>query len=391
MWVRQTTTAEDLLQEFVDAFNAGRTGLPIKIEYAGNYGDIYRKVSASIQAGQLPCMAVAYESMTTEYALAGAVHPLDAYVNDPETGYTPEALADFFPGVLETNRYEALGGGMYSFPFSKAVLLMYFNRRVMESAGLTETPRTWDEFLKQCRTIKRMTGKYAYAIDLDCSTISGFIFSMGGGVVRDSKSAYASSESIQVFQLLRTLVDEDLAYLTPPRTFEDRSAFAQGDVAFIFRSSAHQAPLDELMQGDRSAWGVATLPQINPDEPHTVLYGPNVCIFDIGEEQTRTAWEFIRFFMEPENNVRWSLGTGYLPVRKSAAALPEMQRYWDEWEYNRVAFDNLAFARAEPNVSGWQEVRGLVEATVKDLLTGLQTPDAAAKALAAAADARFGE
>jgi multiple sugar transport system substrate-binding protein len=381
MWVRQTTTAEELLNEIVDDFNAGRDGLPVKIEYAGDYGDIYRKVSASIQARTLPGMTVAYESMTTEFAATGAVQQLDDLIADPDIGMPDAELADFFPGVLETNRYEALGGGMYSFPFSKAVLVMYFNRRVLTEAGLESPPATWDEFLAQSRQIKAKTGKAAYAIDIDCSTFDGFLMSRGGLIMNEDGQAFAGPEVLDVFTMFKTLIDEDLAYLTPPRTFEDRSAFSQDEVAFVFRSSSHLAPMGELMEGDRGAWGVAVIPQTNPAAPRTVLYGPNAVIFALGEEQVRTSWEFVRFFSRPENGVKWALGTGYLPVRKSAAELPELQAYWDEWAGHRVPYDCLEFARPEPNRAGWQEVRGLVETTLKDVLTGIKTPEEAAKLL----------
>lgn len=387
MWVRQTTTAEVLLNEIVDDFNANRTGLPIKIEYAGDYGDIYRKVSASIQAKSLPGMTVAYESMTTEYAMFGAVQQLDALIVDPEIGFSEAELADFFPGVIETNRYASLGGGMYSFPFSKAVLVMYFNKRVLRAAGINDPPRTWDEFQDQCRTIKQKTGKFAYAIDIDCSTLDGFLMAMGGEIMTDDGGAFAGPEMLNVFKMLRTLVDEELAYLTPPRTFEDRSAFAQDEVAFIFRSSSHLAPIGELMEGDRDAWGVAVIPQHDPDKPQTVLYGPNACVFAIGDEQVRTSWEFIRFFSRPENSVKWALGTGYLPIRKSAAELPALKAYWAEWEGHRVPYDCLAFARPEPNRAGWQEVRGLVEVAAKDVVTGIRSPEDAARDLSAKATA----
>lgn len=387
MWVRQTTTAEVLLNEIVDAFNAERVGLPVKIEYAGDYGDIYRKVSASIQAKSLPGMTVAYESMTTEFAMTGAVQRLDDLIADPEVGLTEDELADFFPGVLETNRYAALGGGTYSFPFSKAVLVMYFNQRVLREAGISDPPRTWGAFVDQCRTIKQKTGKFAYAIDIDCSTLDGFLMAMGGDIVSEQGDAFAGPEMLQVFQMLRTLVDEELAYLTPPRTFEDRSALAQDEVAFIFRSSSHLAPIGELMEGDRDAWGVAVIPQHDPEQPRTVLYGPNACVFAIGDDQVRTSWEFIRFFSRPENSVKWALGTGYLPVRKSAAELPELKAYWAEWEGHRVPYDCLTFARPEPNRAGWQEVRGLVEVAAKGVVTGIRSPEDAARELSTKATA----
>ena len=57
-------------------------------------------------------------------------------VRDPEIGLSHEDLNDFFPGMIETNVYPQLDGKMYSFPFTKSVLMMYFNKRVLRSAGI---------------------------------------------------------------------------------------------------------------------------------------------------------------------------------------------------------------------------------------------------------------
>ncbi len=58
-WDRQNTESGDLLQEIAEEFNKRREGLPVEVQYSGGYSDIYRKVSASIQAGSVPAMAVA--------------------------------------------------------------------------------------------------------------------------------------------------------------------------------------------------------------------------------------------------------------------------------------------------------------------------------------------
>ena len=89
--------------------------------------------------------------------------------------------------------------------------------------------------------------------------------------------------------------------------------------------------------------------------------------------------------------MRWALGTGYLPIRKSAAEHPDMQAFWNETPYNRASFDCLAYAHPEPNVQGWQEVRGLIEKALTSVITGLSTGQDAASELKRAADAALAD
>jgi hypothetical protein len=64
-----------------------------------------------------------------------------------------------------------------------------------------------------------------------------------------------------------------------------------------------------------------------------------------------------------------------------------MQAFWNAWECNRVPYDNLAFARPEPNLAGWQEVRERIEEAVVAVITKVKTGRQAAEELNQAADA----
>ncbi len=387
-WDRQTTESAELLRALADEFNASRQGgLPVKVEHSGGYTEIFRKVSASIQAGALPSMAVGYQSMTVEYAQAGAVAALDQFVADPKTGLSKADLDDFFPVALETNRYPDLGNKMYSFPFCKSTLMLYFNKRVLAQAGFDGPPKTWDEFLEQARQIKAKAGKKAYAVSVDCSTFAGMIFSMGGEIVSGKQTLFDAPAAVKALTLIETMAKEELAYQIAPGGYDDEMALSQDNVAFVMRSSSGRTSVKQLMGDDQDKWGMANIPQDDPAKPSTVLYGPNICIFNTTPEQQQAAWAFVKFFTSPEVSVRWALGTGYLPIRKSAASNPDMQKFWNEWPYNRAAFDCLPFARSEPNLQGWQEVRALVETAITEVLTGVKPANQAATELKQKADA----
>ncbi|MCL4215661.1 MAG: ABC transporter substrate-binding protein [Candidatus Hydrogenedentes bacterium] len=380
-WDRQTEETADLMQELVAEFNANHEGLPVKAEYVGGYDDIFRKLSTAIEARTLPAMAVGYQSMTSEYVQAEAVVSLQPFIVDPDTGLSEAELDDFFPVIIESNTYDEFGGEMYSFPFAKSVLMLYFNKEVLAEAGHGVPPATWDEFLAQCRDVKSEIGKYAMAVSVDASTVNGMIYSMGGDVLREDQTLFSSPEALRVFKLFETLATEELAYMIQPGSYKDREVLAQGEIAFMMRSSSHKLYVDELLP-DRSKWGMAAIPQADPANPHTVLYGPNISILAVPQEQQKTAWEFIKFFTSRPITVRWALETGYMPIRKSAAEDPDLQAFWQEWEYNRAAYDCLPFARTEPNLAGWQEVRKLIEKAQTAVLTGVQSAEDADAVLA---------
>ena len=257
LWDRQITESGELLRRLVGEFNALHPGMPVKVEHAGGYADIFRKVSASIQAGVLPAMAVSYEPMTSEYVPTGAAVALDPHVQNPDTGFSQAELEDFYPAMLESNRFSGHGGRMYSFPLYKSVLMLYFNRKVLEAAGLDAPPATWEDFLAQCRRIRQKTGKPAHAVNVDCSTVNGLIYSMGGDVFRDGETLYDSPESVAVFELYETLLREGLAYATPPGSYDDNVALAKGEIVFTLRTSSARSDVRLMMREGIDHLGMA--------------------------------------------------------------------------------------------------------------------------------------
>ncbi len=388
LWDRQTTENADVLGAIVNDFNAQHTGLPVKIVQSGNYADIYRKTTAAIKAGTLPAMAVAYGNMTVEYAQSHAVADLGEFIRDPKRGLTDADLADFFPAVLEQNRYPEFEGAILSWPYTKAVLVMYFNTNVMSAAGLSAPPSTWDEFLDQARTIKAKTGKHAICLDIDASTLDAMIFSRGGEILKDGRIDFRSPQTLDSFKMIEILFKEGLAYQNSPRTFGDQTAFGADEIAFAFRPSS-SLPYFKLVMESTEGWGVARIPQEDSAKPATVLYGANVSVFKTTPEHQAAAWEFLKYFTSPGVNAQWAVKTGYLPCRKSATDDPAMQAFWGEWKYNRIAFDCLSFARSEPNVAGWQTIRSLLENAATEVATGLKGPEAAIESLQAAVDAEY--
>ena len=379
-WDRQDTQSASLMRELVQAFNTQSGRMPIRWEHAGGYTEIFRKVSAGIQAGLLPAMAVSYESMTSEYIAAGAAVPLERWIHDPEIGLSEKDLSDFFPAALQSNRYPAHGNRMYSFPLAKSVLVMYCNREIMRCAGVERPPETWKAFLEACRTVRRVTGKPAFAAVPDCSTFSGMVFSMGGEVYDGQRLQYDGPESLAMLELLETMVRDNLLFMASPGTFDDNIALVQGDAAFVLRSSSSRAYLLR-MAGEHGTelLDIAPIPQKDPNRPATVLFGPNVTIFAVPKLQQAVAWCFTRWFTEPEQAARWAVATGYIPVRRSTLAHPLVREAWAQWPPNRVPYDCMSFARPEPNVDGWQQVRALVERALAEVMSGTRTARDAAE------------
>ncbi len=391
-WHTQAQRNGKLLQQICDDYNA--TGPPMKVSarYIGGYGALFRKVRATIPTGELPDLVVAYESMVAEYIESEAVVALDDYIADPEIGLSKESLDDIFPSILANNRYPAYGDKYYTFPFTKSILMLYYNADLLKQAGFDAPPKTWPEFSKQCLAAKKL-GKKGYALSVDASTVDAFVMSFGGEILSpDRKRAlFAEPAGVAALTLVNDLVKSGAAYQIDRESYGDRKDFSSGRCAFMIRSSTTRPYIEHDIQG-KFNWDLAVIPHSEAvAKPVTVLFGANIAVMKTTPERQRAAWQFVRYFCSKAVTAKWSTGTGYLPVRKSAAETEEVRAFFEKTPRNRRAFDTLPFARPEPGVFGWQAVRDAIEEAESKAIGGRTPPAQLAKELTERANEVLGE
>jgi ABC-type glycerol-3-phosphate transport system substrate-binding protein len=392
-WHTQTQENKVALEALCDKFNKeNKDGITVRPLWQGNYPQLYNKIMAAIVGKNPPDVAVSYESMVAEYMKANAVAPLDPYVNGPN-GLSKEDLNDIFPAFLATNRFSEFGGQMLSFPFTKSLLVNYVNMDALKRAGLSQPPATWDDFVTDA---VRMThpaqgeapASKGVAVDINASTIDGWIMAQGGTLLDSSGANFDSPEAHTVFQGIADLIKKGAAYQTQGDTYmADFGAQRAGMV----NTSSTQRTLFKPLINNKFAWKLAMIPQKNPQKPVTVLYGANLCIFKSTPERQAAAWKFLRWLSQKDQAAYWAIHSSYMPIRKSVAQTPEMQAAWKSDPQGEEAFDLLPYAKPEPNVRGWQEVRDLLTAALQSVISGAKTPDQALKELDRQADRALAE
>ncbi len=393
-WHTQTGGNAKALDAMVADFNATNTKkITIKAEFQGNYTQLYQKILAAIQAGSPPDMAVAYESQIADYMKARAVIELDDFVNK----MPKESLADIFTGYMETNKFQQYGNKMLSFPFTKSLLSLYYNEDMLKAAGVriptADKPFTWDEFEKAVMALQKKdaSGKvtqYGLTLGLDASTIDGWIYSRGGKLLKDDLSgvAFNAQPAYDAYALVDRLVKGNYAYQS--KGYDYQADFGNKKVAMFFGSSTGRpfvkgALTDKDTKKEKFKWGITMIPQGDPAKLVTVMYGANITVFKTTPAKQAAAWEFIKWFTDTPQSVKWSITSSYMPIRKSAAENADLKKAWETDIQGKQSFDMIQYSRPEPNVRGWQDARTFLEDALQSVISGKATPKDAVDTAAA--------
>jgi multiple sugar transport system substrate-binding protein len=382
-----------LLSEMVRDFETENPDIAIDIVAKSGYVGIHGAMLAELPDGELPDLAVAFPSMIAEYAAAGVVAPLDPYLNDPEIGLTKEDLADIYPGYLEAGRFSGYGRQMLAFPFSQNAIGMWVNETLLEQAGWTQVPATWAEFEQACFDVAATTGTGCYPFVESVSTFNAWLYSRNGQQLDAAgrRATFNGPAGVESLTLLRRLIDVGLAW-RPEDAYGDYVAFANGQAAFTFSSTGNgQLYLDAYDGALRRGvspfrWRQTMIPQTDPQDPATALYGTSLFVLLSDPDREAAAWHFIRWFTDAPQSARWAADLQAMPVRISALGL--MTTTLEAYPFFQTQVEEiLPYGRPEPAVAAELDIRDILYTAILSVTQGYADPQTALDQAARNADA----
>jgi ABC-type glycerol-3-phosphate transport system substrate-binding protein len=195
------------------------------------------------------------------------------------------------------------------------------------------------------------------------------------------KATFNEAAGVESLALLRRLLDEGLAW-RPQETYGDYTAFANGQAAFTFSSTGNSSLYVDAYEGAQYndvppfRWHQTQIPQADPDNPATVLYGASFFIVRGDPERELAAWRLIRWFTGTEQTARWSQDLETVPVRISALGV--MTDTLEAHPFVRAQVEEiLPFARPEPPVAAGLDVRELLYTAIYSVTQGFSDPQTA--------------
>ena len=360
-----------VLNQLVDEFNETHDDIYINSISMGRYTALSQKIMAAVAAGKPPTMAQAYENWTIELILSKSIIPIQDLIDGPQ-GLSQESLDDILPVFIENNQWD---GVIWSFPFNKSVRALYYNKDLFEASGLDPAvpPRTWDDYIGFSRRITRDDDGDGYpevwgtAGQVTVWMFGNLMLQDGGDWLDETgeRVAFNSPHGVAALNFQRDLLVGDTGFITAG--FEYQNDFLAGKVGMIEGSTVSVA-----FMKDKYDFGLGIAPLPEGRMPGCTIAGTNVVIFeDVPEEEQRAAWEFIKWFTDTEQTAKWSAGTFYVPVRRSALETELLRQRFADYPGLYEAYGQLEYASFEPKIAGWYAGRRyLAERAIESVLRG---------------------
>lgn len=275
-----------------DAFNASQDKIHVNYEEIPNGANGgYAKILAALQAGNGPDVAGFEYPNLPQFVADGHVKPIDDLISEDVRG----KYSDQLRGLV------SFGDSMYAMPFDQAPLVMYYRQDILEAAGVTEMPKTWDEFREAAVKVHEANpDQYIVSYNPNEPAVLASLAWQNGAkwfsIDGDSWVVdITDPKAVEVAEYWQGLVDDGLVMVTASFSDEWTAAMADGTTAGVLGASWSAAGIKNRTEETDGAghWIAATPPSWG--EPASAYYGGTSYAITEGSANPEAAAVFLEW------------------------------------------------------------------------------------------------
>lgn len=393
LWESMHTTLTKTLTALTATFNSSQSKVHVNLVQQASYTDTWTKYQAGLTNGQLP--AVVQLTSIDLQAMNDSRSALPVQACIKASHYK---TSDFVARILNAFK---VGGVQVGMPFAISSPVLIYNQLAFQAAGISSPPATLSQLVADAATLKAHGSGMALKLDpwhLETWLASAnqlFVNNKNGRAKRATKAVFDNKTGRAIWGDLQKMVRSGDAITTQAQganPFDNLLAIGSGQVGMTIDTSAVLSTVYSVLatgQYPGVKLGVAPLPVYSTKvkggiEPGgSALYIPN----RVPKLDQAAAWDFIKFLDSSASQATWAAGTGYIPIRRSAAKSATVQKLWQQTPAYKVSYDQLVHGVVSPATAGaalgpYPQVRQ-VELTTEEAM--FQQGTSPAKALKSAA------
>lgn len=331
-------------------FERRHPGLRVRVQQIP-WSAAHEKLLTAYAGDAMPDLFQLGNTWIPEFVALRAVEPLDSRLQ----AWPADALADYFPGILATNR---LDGRTYALPWYVDTRLLFYRTDLLTAAGFAELPTTWDEWVRAMTRLKAQVGSERHAILLSINEWQLPVIlalQRGATLLRDQDryGNFREPRFREAFLFYLGLFEQGLA---PPvgntQMANLYQEFANGAFAICVSGPWNIGEFGRrLPAAVQPYWNTAPLPGFDAGLGLSLAGGASLALSRTSPRR-EAAWRLLKFLAEPEQQARFYQLTGDLPARQSAWADPALA----DNRYAQAFRRQLQQVRATPAIPEWERI-----------------------------------
>jgi multiple sugar transport system substrate-binding protein len=353
---------KDLLTTFTRS-----TGIDVRITSAPS-AELYSKVQVASIARRAPADVIFLTEEAPSFIVApGYMEPLDRYLSrSPDLNITDIDRLDFW----------TIGGKVQGVTTYVQLVMMDYNTKRLQAAGLSAPPATWDELRRQALQVKTK-GVDTYPISMGAIDWSWYLMSLSSGdPMFDARLApvfnkpgsparRAMAMLVHFFTTDQLITPDLLTKVTPHDVF-------MGGIGVFHQAWQGSLAVMNNPKISKQAPDVRYL--LLPDKHFTWSLDAAIGLSRFSRNKD-AGWEFIKWYVSPENQRAIFKGVGLVPSRKSVQDALGKEGAIQDFS---VMMEQAKFVRQLPRYAKWWGpwTQSVTEA-LRKAAQGQMSPDAA--------------
>lgn len=365
------------LSALTDAFNASQRHVRVTLVDQGSYQSIWTKVQAGLSTGNLPDITQIVDYDQQGAIDSGAFIPVQTCIEAARY-----STSDFLPRVTG---YWTVKGVMVGMPFNVSAPIVIYNKQSFAKAGLNPNapPATMTAYLSDAAALKRAGIGTGFMVDPSfvehwlATQHQLFVNHANGRAARATHAAFNTAAGVRTFATLSDLVRREGAVTNAdsgPDEFDNLLGIGSGKYGMTVDYSSDLGTIyAELHSYPNVTPGVGPFPLMTTSAGGGVTAGGAALYITKKEPPIirAAAWEYLAYLDSATSQATWAAGTGYIPIRRSAAASAAVQHLWTTEPGYKVAYDELTQGSSNAATAG--PVIGPFSQVQQDMVDALTT------------------
>jgi multiple sugar transport system substrate-binding protein len=324
--VGMTTEHEKTVNPQIKRFNAANRNVQARVRiFPSDSSQYFDRIRTQLQAGSGDVDVIAGDvAWPAQFATNG-------WIADLSDRFPEAERRKHIAGAIAGNVYQ---GKIYGVPWYTDCGLLFYRKDLLEKAGFSEAPATWDELKEMAAKVKRdakvKNGLVFTGAIYEGGTVLGteFIRCAGGDILDGDKVTIGSPRALEGLRLQQSLVAEGIAPKAVADYKEDEitAAFLRGDTVFMRQWPYIYDNVADKKQSkiEYDQLGISRVPVVAAGTAPTNVGGGWNFYLNAASGSQDAAWRLIEFLAAAPQQKRHALDGNFLPTVTSLYKDPQV-------------------------------------------------------------------